>query len=128
MDPLNITASIIAVPQATNVVVSICNEYCSAAKSLLWEYPHVISESGGLRTVLENLAELVNKTKSTRGTSDSFLSMLSKLCDPNDGALGECLSELEALKKKLAPSQLERHRWLEEESSDRGSGLAVETG
>lgn len=103
MDPLNTTASIIAVLQATNVAVSICNNYCFAAKSSSWEYPQVISESGGLRTVFENLTELVNKTKSTRGTSDSFLFMLSKLCDPNDGALGECVSELEALKKKLAP-------------------------
>ncbi|MCJ1246834.1 hypothetical protein MMC30_004043 [Trapelia coarctata] len=103
MDPLSITASIIAVLQATNLVVSLIYDYRSAAKSSSWEYPQVISELQSLRNVLEKLTELASNNISTRGMSNSSLSMLTQLCDSNDGALGKCLSELDALKKKLAP-------------------------
>jgi len=103
MDPLSITASIIAVLQVTSAVLSICNDYRSAAKSSSWEYSQVIKELASLRNVLEDLAELSRNKTLTCGTSDSSLLVLTKLCDPSDGPLRTCLSEIEALKKKLTP-------------------------
>ena len=103
MDPLSITASIIAVLQATNAVVSICKDYRSAAKASSWEYSQVISELESLRNVLKSLAELASNSISTRGKSDPSLSMLTKFCDPSVGQLGKCLAELETLKGELAP-------------------------
>lgn len=103
MDPLSITASIIAVLQATSAVVSICNDYRSAAKSSSWEHSQVMKELESLRNVLENLAGLSSNKASIYGTSDSSLLMLTKLCGPSDGPLRKCLSEMEALKAKLVP-------------------------
>ena len=50
MDPLSITASIIAVLQAANAVVAVCSYYKGGAK--------VVDELRSLRDVLEGLAPL----------------------------------------------------------------------
>jgi Fungal N-terminal domain of STAND proteins len=98
MDPLSITASIIAVLQATTAVLSICYDYRSAIKHHPWGLAKAIDEVRDLRNILESL-ELLS-SKSDDG-SDTRLSNLRLLCKQETGPLQGCLAELHQLEKKI---------------------------
>ena len=103
MDPLSVTASVIAVLQATEAVISVCHDYRSSVKGSSWEVPRVLAELRSLRNVLEILEELAHKAETSGSTKKSPLPALKSLCDPDTGILRKCSIELEELKKKLAP-------------------------
>lgn len=103
MDPLSLTASIIAVLQAASVVVSICYDYNSAVEGSSWELLKIIDEVRGLRDVLESLEQLARQAGSTKMEAESRLPSLRLLCEPGTGLLARCLTELTELDKKLRP-------------------------
>lgn len=98
MDPLSITASIIAVLQATTAVLSVCYDYRSAIKHRPWGLAKAIEEVRDLRNVLESLERI--STKSDDG-SDSRLVNLRLLCKKETGPLQGCVAELHQLEKKI---------------------------
>ena len=104
MDPLSVTASIIAVLQATNSVVSVCYDYSSAVKKAPWELPKVINELKGLRNVLESLEQLAREAENNDPNVQSNLLTLQSLVDSQSGLLNTCLDEVIALKDKLKPT------------------------
>jgi hypothetical protein len=101
MDPLSIAASIIAVLQAANAVVTVCACYKGASK--------VVDELRSLRDVLEALAPLAAQAEcaDAEPAVKSRLPTLKVLCQPEpeipEGMLARCLEELKALEKRLAP-------------------------
>ncbi|KAI0379596.1 hypothetical protein F5Y04DRAFT_290200 [Hypomontagnella monticulosa] len=108
MDPLSISASIIAVLQATNSVISLCYNYRAAAVNSSWELSRVIKLATSLRNVLEDLETLASDTtEDTRQGSISQLQTLRLLCrieaGSERGVLIICLEELNDLQKKLSP-------------------------
>jgi hypothetical protein len=96
MDPLSVSAGIIAVVQATNSVISFCFDFYSAVKDRPWGLTRLIQETAQLRDVLEslrNVAELAEtqamlETNAT--AAENRLPMLKLLCKPS-GALETCL-------------------------------------
>lgn len=58
MEPLSVTASIIAVIQISGAVISICYEYRSAVKGALKAATRITKEVKGLQDVLERLLRL----------------------------------------------------------------------
>lgn len=104
MDPLSITASVIAVLQATSAVLSICYDYSSAVKGSLWELPKLIDEVRDLRNVLETLEQLSRQSDDQEDSAAKRrLPSLQLLCVPETGLLARCLSELAVLEQKLKP-------------------------
>ena len=103
MDGLSIAASIIAVLQAANAVISICYDYSAALKDAPWQLSKITAETKTLRNVLETLENLAAKAKGGDPAAASRLPSLTQLCEPIVGALPMCLVELDALNKKLAP-------------------------
>jgi hypothetical protein len=102
MDPLSLTASIIAVLQATSAVVSVCYDYSSALKGSSWELLKVIDEVRDLRNILETLERLARQEESSI-SAKARLPSLRLLCEPNTGLLVQCLRELNELDRKLRP-------------------------
>ena len=105
MDPLSITASIIAVLQAAEAVISVCCDYRSAVKGSSWEVPRVLEEVRTLRSVLLTLEELADKAETPSSDAKSRLPTLKSLCDPDTGILIECRNELNDLNTKLTPPE-----------------------
>lgn len=103
MDPLSVTASIIAVLQAANAIISICCDYSAAVKGASWELPKVTKEIRSLRDVLELLAALAKRVENADPSAEAKLPALKLLCEPGAGPLAMCKAELESLKIKLEP-------------------------
>lgn len=105
MEPLSVTASIIAVLQAVNAVVSVCYDYSAAVKNAPWELSRVTEEVISLRNVLEALVDLAKKAESADPAADTKLPTLKLLCEFNSkpGPLDNCLEDLRGLRKKLSP-------------------------
>ncbi|KAF8249250.1 hypothetical protein K440DRAFT_598963 [Wilcoxina mikolae CBS 423.85] len=114
MDPLSVTASIIAVLQATNAIISVCYDYSTSVKGSSTELSRVTEEVKSLRNVLEAVAQLAQKAESADPTAGSQLPTLKSFCEPDVGQLAVCLVELNALKDKLAPPD-----WSGQEGSKR---------
>jgi DNA repair exonuclease SbcCD ATPase subunit len=101
MDPLSITASAIAIIQISGAIINTCYTYRSRLKSASKDASRIINELNALRTIIEDLYQLLydeNKTKAI------YESTLSKLSQP-DGILATCLASLEELSKKLEPKE-----------------------
>src|SRR4051812_37107993 len=97
MDPLSITASIIAVLQAANAIISFCYDFANAVRDKPTALTKVVDEITQLRNVLEairNLAEKAErvKPKGEQGKS-AQLPTLRLLCQLG-GPLELCLHEL----------------------------------
>ena len=105
MDPLSITAGVIAVLQAAEAVISVCCDYRSAIKGSSWEVPRVLEEVRALRNVLRTLEELADKAETPSSDSKSRLPALKLLCGPDTGILTKCRTELNDLAKKLTPPE-----------------------
>ncbi|KIX03893.1 uncharacterized protein Z518_07446 [Rhinocladiella mackenziei CBS 650.93] len=100
MDPLSITASIIAVLQAANAVISTCYDFKALLKDTPWALTRIISEVKDLRNVLETLDQLTEPTRNST-TSVKKKRRFEILCDPQNGPLSTCLCELNALEQLL---------------------------
>ena len=105
MDPLSITASVIAVLQAAEAVISVCCDYRSAVKGSSWEVPRVLDEVRALRNVLRTLEDLADKAEAPSSDDKSRLPALKSLCDPDTGILIKCRTELNHLNTKLTPPE-----------------------
>src|ERR1700736_3669672 len=99
MDPLSITASLIAVLQISGTVISALYEYRSGVKSASRDAARVIAELNSLRSILESLLQAVEKedirTSSSGGSGGSRLANFQALTKP-DGELKRCQADLEA--------------------------------
>src|SRR5271155_4583978 len=99
MDPLSIIASVIAVLQLTNTLVSICLNHRSKAEKAS-RIIRIMEELTSLRSVLERLVEVAENADES---GPSHLPALKALCKP-DGPLVKCEAELLTLEKKLKPA------------------------
>ena len=101
MDPLSITASIVAVLQATNAIISVCYDYRSAIRETPWGLTRITEEVKSLRAILETLEALANDAENEMLEKRSRMPTLQLLCIPDEGPLDLCRLELDALEKKL---------------------------
>ncbi|KAL8670775.1 MAG: hypothetical protein Q9168_004697 [Polycauliona sp. 1 TL-2023] len=103
MEPLSVTASVIAVLQAAEAVISVCCNYRSASAGSSWEVPRVLEGTRDLRNVLRTLEDIADKAETGAKGGKSNLPALAKLCDPTTGSLVQCLETLSSLEKRLTP-------------------------
>lgn len=103
MDPLSITAGIIAVATLCGQVVSICHRYQSGVKNASKEMIRVIDEITALRNVLENLLKIASEAENMDPPNTTKLSTLELLIQP-EGPLIKCQAELNLLEKRLKPA------------------------
>jgi hypothetical protein len=108
MDPLSITASIIAVLQATNAVISLCYDFRAALQHTPWALTRTIEEARDLRNVLETLENLSKALQDDKSRNSKRMPSFQLLCEP-EGPLDTCLRELTHLTSKIIPpSSVER--------------------
>ncbi|KAL8788064.1 MAG: hypothetical protein Q9195_007478 [Heterodermia aff. obscurata] len=100
MDPLSLTASIIAVVQISGAIVSLCYEYRTGAKDAAKEAIRITEELKSLQDLLERLLKLA-EVEVARGSSR--LQTIQPLLEPG-GVLARCQDDLTALQLKLAPA------------------------
>jgi hypothetical protein len=101
MDPLSITASLIAILQISGTVISALYEYCKGVKYASKDAAKIIEELNSLRGVLEYLLSAAEKEELvTEGLSR--LSTFQQLAKPN-GELERCKADLVALNAELQP-------------------------
>ena len=97
MEAIGVVASIIAVIQLSQAVVTLCYAYQAGVKNAPKDMVRIIDEVKSLQSVLEQLVELIeNADDATRS------SILNLLCTP-DGPINKCMSELEGLREIVAP-------------------------
>src|SRR4051812_42084734 len=101
MDPLSVSASIIAVLQATSTVISVCYDFRSALKNAPWGLIKVIDEAKELRHVLEMLIMLAEQLEGADAEQERRLPALRLLCEPEKGPLASCLREMTSLEQIL---------------------------
>lgn len=94
MDPISLTASVIAVLQITTACISICYSYRTSLTTSSQQIQQISSSLNSLKDVLESLLTLIETSK------PGELSTVESLAR-DGGALQECLGELERLKGKL---------------------------
>ena len=99
MDPLSITASIIAVIQLTGSVVSAVYNYRKDVKSAPEDAAIIVQDLIGFSQILEKLLHIIEQEKSTKQTR---LASLKDLVQPG-GPLESCQKTLEHLNAKLQP-------------------------
>jgi hypothetical protein len=104
MDPLSISASIIAVLQATNAIVSVCYDFRAVMKKTPWSLTYIIQELKDLRNVLETLDRLADAFDDTPALNMQRRPAFELLCEPGRGPLASCLRELTYLEKKITSS------------------------
>jgi len=97
MDPLSITASLIATIQITGKVSSLCWDFRSSVKNARNDIARILEEINSLRSVLEALVKLAEDSDQE---NESTLSVLKSLA-AKDGALPQCHSQLERIEKEL---------------------------
>ena len=103
MDPLSVTASVIAVLQAAQAVVSVCYDFRAAIKDSPWALTRITSSINELRLILSRLEEVANESESKSDeTNIARLTTLEILCK-DGGAINNCFEELKTLEKRLTP-------------------------
>jgi len=103
MDPLSVTASVIAVLQAANTVISVCYDFRAAIKDQPWALTRITRSINELRLILGRLEQVANDSElHFDETNIARLSTLEVLCQEG-GAISNCLKELKTLEKKLVP-------------------------
>ena len=103
MDPLSVTASIIAVIQLTGSVVSAVYGYRRDVKHAPEDAAKIIQDLIGLSQILEKLLQMIEKERSAKTAQ---LSSVEGLVKP-DGPLESCQKTLHHLNAKLQPE----HGW-----------------
>ena len=101
MDPLSVTASIIAVIQLTGSVVSAVYNYRTGVKNAPEDAAKIIEDLTGLSHILERLLQLIEKDRHTKITRLASLEGLIKA----GGPLESCQKTLEHLNAKLRPEK-----------------------
>jgi len=101
MDPLSVTASIIAVIQLTGSVVSAVYSYRTDVKNAPEDAAKIIEGLTALSHVLEKLLQMVETERNTKVTR---LASLEGLLKP-DGPIESCQKTLERLNAKLQPEK-----------------------
>jgi ankyrin repeat domain-containing protein 50 len=96
MDPLSVTASIIAVIQITDSVLTSCYKYFGKVKNAATDIESIIQEASLLKGILINLQELCEQ--------DSTAAQLRDLLQPN-GPISACWEALQELQLKLSPKK-----------------------
>lgn len=104
----------ITVIQTTYEVIAVCQSYIAARHNATWEFPRVIAELKNVRDVLVSLETLAEKAESGDPTVRHRLPQLRNLCQPDHGALHLCMTEIQALREKLAPP-----KWVGKDGSKR---------
>ena len=104
MDGLSAAASVIAVLQAANCIISICYDFRAALKHQPWALTQCLDELIELRTVLERLERLSRDSAPPRPPSASKQRCLQLLCDDENGALTFCSRELARLENLFTVS------------------------
>ena len=99
MEPLSITASIIAVIQLTGTVVSAVYNYRKDVKSAPKDAAMIVQDLFGLSQILEKLLHIIEQEKPTKQTRLASLKDLVQ----SDGPLESCQKTLEHLNAKLQP-------------------------
>ena len=99
MDPLSVTAGIVAVIQLTGAVVSAVYNYRKDVKNAPEDAAKIIQDLIGLSQILERLLQTIEEERSTKVTR---LTSLEGLVKP-DGPLETCQKTLERLDAKLQP-------------------------
>ena len=99
---LALAASVIAVLQITQSVISVCYDYSAAAKGTSWEVPQVLAELESLRDVLQRLEPLAKEAEYADPTVKTRLPTLALLCGPG-GLLENCFKEVKRLDGGLKP-------------------------
>lgn len=98
-------ASVIAVLQAANAIISVCYDFKAILRDgAPWGLSQVLGEILDLRSVLESLVRLTEASseKLTSSSSSSFVANQRRppfelLCEPGRGPLVACARELKAL-------------------------------
>lgn len=103
MEPLSVTASVVAVLQAAESVISVCCNYRSACIGSSWEVSRILEGTRDLRKVLRLLEGVAEKAETGSTGGNSHLPALAQLCDPKTGSLVQCLETLSSLEKQLKP-------------------------
>ena len=101
MDPLSVTASVIAILQISGAIITICYDYRSRIKDAQKEASRIINDLNSLRHVLDSLFVLLEDESEHKPVQRSALDKLVG----DDGPLGRCLVELNVLEKKLKPKE-----------------------
>jgi hypothetical protein len=99
MDPLSITASIIAVIQLTGSVISAAYNYRNGVRNAPEDAVRIIEDLTELSQILEKLLKLIEKDRSTGSTQLTSVNTLIG----SDGPLETCRKSLTELKSKLQP-------------------------
>ena len=97
---LAVAASVVAVLQITNSVISICYDYSAAVTGTSWELPRLTSELEGLRSVLQSLEPIAKQADFSRAVHNAKKPTFIELCKPN-GPLLLCCREIESLEAVL---------------------------
>ncbi|SLM39321.1 P-loop containing nucleoside triphosphate hydrolase [Lasallia pustulata] len=97
---LALAASIVAILQITNSVISVCHGYGAAAKDAPWELSKVNAEMKSLRNVLQTLQPLAEQAEFASPSAGTRLPTLALLCGPR-GLLNCCLDEVRRLDERL---------------------------
>lgn len=114
MDPLSVTASVIAVLQIVGTVSTHCMQYIKSAKNAKTVILRLVEELGGLQIVLGSLEELTQRGshilqgKKIDGDEEwdeksYLLPTLRKVCQL-EHVFKECLRKLEQLERDIVPS------------------------
>ncbi|OCL07885.1 hypothetical protein AOQ84DRAFT_267871, partial [Glonium stellatum] len=102
MDPLSITASLIAVLQISGAVVSTCYEYRAKVKGASQDAARIVDEVNSIRDVLEKIFKLAENAEANSLPLSNFETL-----NKPDGPLLQCEAELILLQAKLKPA----HGW-----------------
>lgn len=103
MDPLSLTASVIAVLQAANTIITVCYDFRAAVTKAPWSLTRILDEVRDLRTVLETLERLVERVDDPASPDFKRRPAFQLLCEPQTGPLASCLRELLSLEEKIRP-------------------------
>ncbi|CCD47337.1 similar to ankyrin repeat domain-containing protein 29 [Botrytis cinerea T4] len=97
MDPLSLSASLIAVLQITGSLISFCYDYRQGVKHASKEIVQISDELNSLRDILDSLLKIAERAESNGFSQLSTFELLLK----DDGPLFVCKTELEKLRGKL---------------------------
>jgi hypothetical protein len=101
MDPLSVTASVIAVLQAANSIISVCYDFRAAIKDHPWAMTRITNSINELRTILGRLEQVANESElKLDDTSCTRHSALEALCQ-DGGAIRNCYDDLRTLEQKI---------------------------
>ena len=95
-EALGLAASVIAVLQITNSVISLSHDYSAAANNAPWELPQIITELGCLRNILQILEPLAKQAEHAGSSAQTRLPTLATQCTPG-GLLVNLLGQMEQL-------------------------------